>query len=78
MKLSIIAIVLATCIVPSVAADDSDAPELKKIHLVYMTHLDLGFTDTTRNVCGAFSSFTTVGSSPSPHKPRPLDPCPLY
>ena len=24
---------------------------ISKIHLVYMTHLDLGYTDTTRNVC---------------------------
>ena len=54
MKLSTIAIVLAACIVSPVAADDSDAPELKKIHLVYMTHLDLGFTDTTRNVCDRY------------------------
>ena len=23
----------------------------RSVHLVYMTHLDLGFTDTTRNVC---------------------------
>lgn len=28
--------------------------DLKKIHLVYMTHLDLGFTDTTRNVCDRY------------------------
>lgn len=30
------------------------AVELEKIHLVYMTHLDLGFTDTTRNVCDRY------------------------
>lgn len=23
----------------------------RSVHLVYMTHLDLGFTDTTRDVC---------------------------
>ena len=27
---------------------------LTKIHVVYMTHLDLGFTDTTRNVCDKY------------------------
>eukprot|EP00750_Incisomonas_marina_P010640 INCI16292.10.p1 GENE.INCI16292.10~~INCI16292.10.p1 ORF type:complete len:901 (+),score=156.29 INCI16292.10:333-3035(+) len=30
----------------------------RSVHLVYMTHLDLGFTDTTRNVCDKyFDSF---------------------
>jgi hypothetical protein len=28
--------------------------DISSIHLVYMTHLDLGFTDTTRNVCDAY------------------------
>ena len=27
---------------------------LKTIHLVYMTHLDVGFTDTARNVCDTY------------------------
>ena len=31
------------------------APELTKIHVVYMTHLDLGFTNTTRNVCDEYA-----------------------
>jgi len=30
-------------------------PTLKKIHVVYMTHLDLGFTDSTRNVCDKYA-----------------------
>ena len=34
------------------------APNITSVHLVYMTHLDLGFTDTTRNVCDEyFDSF---------------------
>jgi hypothetical protein len=34
------------CVVP---------PTLSKIHVVYMTHLDLGFTNTTRNVCDEYA-----------------------
>lgn len=30
-------------------------PTLTKIHVVYMTHLDLGFTNTTRNVCDEYA-----------------------
>jgi hypothetical protein len=29
-------------------------PSIRSIHLVYMTHLDLGFTDTTRKVCDTY------------------------
>jgi hypothetical protein len=31
-----------------------DTPVLSKIHVVYMTHLDLGFTNSTRNVCDTY------------------------
>ena len=27
---------------------------LERIHLVYMTHLDVGFTNTSRNVCDTY------------------------
>ena len=32
------------------------AADVRSVHLVYMTHLDLGFTDTTRNVCDTYDS----------------------
>merc|ERR1719247_1921956 len=28
--------------------------DVRKVHLVYMTHLDLGFTNTTRGVCDTY------------------------
>ena len=31
-----------------------DAPSFSKVHVVYMTHLDLGFTNSTRNVCDTY------------------------
>jgi hypothetical protein len=35
-----------------------DPQNITRIHLIFMTHLDLGFTDTTRNVCDQyFNSF---------------------
>ena len=31
-----------------------DAPSFSKVHVVYMTHLDLGFTNSTRSVCDTY------------------------
>lgn len=45
---------------------------LSKIHLVFMTHLDLGFTDTTRGVCDEYfdkyvATVSRLPPCPSPH-----------
>ena len=52
-------LVLLLSIFACATPDDGDpstttTTDLKRIHLVYMTHLDLGFTDTTRNVCDRY------------------------
>jgi len=50
--------IFAMALVSAMAATPPVRPTtnltLTKIHVVYMTHLDLGFTDTTRNVCDKY------------------------
>jgi len=38
----------------SVAAESSTDYNPSKVHVVFMTHLDVGFTDTARNVCDRY------------------------
>jgi len=38
----------------SVPVESTPSADPRKVHIVYMTHLDVGFTDTSRNVCDLY------------------------